>query len=283
MIENRPILTFLSHLILVIGVAIVAFPVYVTFVASSLAVDEVLQAPMPLLPGSHLIENFAKVLTQGASTNVTTAPVGRMMFNSLVSALVIAIGKIAISLLSAFAIVYFRFPFRGLAFWMIFVTLMLPVEVRILPTYQVVSDLHMLNSYAGLTLPLIASATATFLFRQFFLTIPDELAEAARIDGAGPMRFFWDVVVPLSRPNIAALFVILFIYGWNQYLWPLLVTTDESMYTTVIGIKRMIAGGEAATEWNLVIATALLAMLPPVLVVLLMQKWFVKGLVDTEQ
>ncbi|HEY3179092.1 MAG TPA: sn-glycerol-3-phosphate ABC transporter permease UgpE [Casimicrobiaceae bacterium] len=283
MIENRPILTFLSHLILVIGVAIVALPVYVTFVASSLAVDEVLQAPMPLLPGSHLIENFAKVLTQGASTNVTTAPVGRMMFNSLVSALVIAIGKIAISLLSAFAIVYFRFPFRGLAFWMIFVTLMLPVEVRILPTYQVISDLHMLNSYAGLTLPLIASATATFLFRQFFLTIPDELAEAARIDGAGPMRFFWDVVVPLSRPNIAALFVILFIFGWNQYLWPLLVTTDESMYTAVIGIKRMIAGGEAATEWNLVMATALLAMLPPALVVLLMQKWFVKGLVDTEK
>jgi len=283
MIENRPILTFLSHLILVIGVAIVALPVYVTFVASSLAVDEVLQAPMPLLPGSNLIENFTKVLTQGASTNVTTAPFGRMMFNSLVSALVIAMGKIAISLLSAFAIVYFRFPFRGLAFWMIFVTLMLPVEVRILPTYQVVSDLHMLNSYAGLTLPLIASATATFLFRQFFLTIPEELAEAARIDGAGPMRFFWDVVVPLSRPNIAALFVILFIYGWNQYLWPLLVTTDESMYTTVIGIKRMIAGGETATEWNLVMATALLAMLPPALVVLLMQKWFVKGLVDTEK
>jgi len=283
MIENRPILTFLSHVILVIGVIIVALPVYVTFVASSLAPDEVLQSPMPLLPGSHLIENFKTVLTQGASTNVTTAPVGRMMFNSLVSALVIAIGKIAISLLSAFAIVYFRFRLRGLAFWMIFVTLMLPVEVRILPTYKVVSDLHMLDTYAGLTLPLIASATATFLFRQFFLTIPDELAEAARIDGAGPMRFFWDVVVPLSRTNIAALFVILFIFGWNQYLWPLLVTTDESMYTSVIGIKRMIAGGEAATEWNLVMATAMLAMMPPALVVLLMQKWFVKGLVETEK
>ena len=266
-----------------IGVAIVALPVYVTFVASTLAVDEVLQSPMPLLPGSHLIENYTKVLSQGASTNVTTAPVGRMMFNSLVTALVIAIGKIAISLLSAFAIVYFRFRFRALAFWMIFVTLMLPVEVRILPTYQVVSDLHMLDTYAGLTLPLIASATATFLFRQFFLTIPDELAEAARIDGAGPMRFFWDVVVPLSRANIAALFLILFIFGWNQYLWPLLVTTQEEMYTTVIGIKRMIAGGEAATEWNLVMATAMLAMLPPALLVLLTQKWFVKGLVDTEK
>jgi sn-glycerol 3-phosphate transport system permease protein len=283
MIENRPFLTFFSHLILIIGVAIVALPVYVTFVASSLQVDEVLQSPMPLLPGSHLIENYTKVLSQGASTNVTTAPVGRMMFNSLVSALVIAIGKIAISLLSAFAIVYFRFRFRALAFWMIFVTLMLPVEVRILPTFKVVSDLHMLDTYAGLTVPLIASATATFLFRQFFLTIPDELAEAARIDGAGPMRFFWDVVVPLSRPNIAALFLILFIFGWNQYLWPLLVTTDESMYTTVIGIKRMIAGGEAATEWNLVMATAMLAMLPPALLVLLTQKWFVKGLVDTEK
>jgi sn-glycerol 3-phosphate transport system permease protein len=283
MIENRPFLTFFSHLILVIGVAIVALPVYVTFVASSLQVDEVLQSPMPMLPGSHLIENYTKVLSQGASTNVTTAPVGRMMFNSLVSALVIAIGKIAISLLSAFAIVYFRFRFRTLAFWMIFVTLMLPVEVRILPTFKVVSDLHMLDTYAGLTVPLIASATATFLFRQFFLTIPDELAEAARIDGAGPMRFFWDVVVPLSRPSIAALFLILFIFGWNQYLWPLLVTTDESMYTTVIGIKRMIAGGEAATEWNLVMATAMLAMLPPALLVLLTQKWFVKGLVDTEK
>jgi sn-glycerol 3-phosphate transport system permease protein len=252
-------------------------------VASSLAADEVLQSPMPMLPGGHLIENYSKVLFQGASTNVTTAPVGRMMFNSLVSALVIAVGKIAISLLSAFAIVYFRFRFRALAFWMIFVTLMLPVEVRILPTFKVIADLHMLNTYAGLTVPLIASATATFLFRQFFLTIPDELAEAARIDGAGPMRFFWDVVVPLSKANIAALFLILFIFGWNQYLWPLLVTTDESMYTTVIGIKRMIAGGEAATEWNLVMATAMLAMLPPALLVLLTQKWFVKGLVDTEK
>src|SRR3954467_10532714 len=283
MIENRPWLNVFSHLILLIGVAIVALPVYVTFVASTLAADEVLQEPMPLIPGTHLIENYAKVLGQGSSGNVTTAPVARMMWNSLVSALVIAFGKIAISLLSAFAIVYFRFRFRMLAFWLIFVTLMLPVEVRILPTYKVVSDLHMLDTYAGLTVPLIASATATFLFRQFFLTIPDELAEAARIDGAGPMRFFWDVVVPLSRPNIAALFVILFIFGWNQYLWPLLVTTDESMYTSVIGIKRMIAGGEAATEWNLVMATAMLAMLPPAMVVLLMQRWFVKGLVDSEK
>jgi sn-glycerol 3-phosphate transport system permease protein len=281
MIENRPLLTLISHLILAIGVAIVAFPVYVTFVASSHTAEEVLQAPMPMLPGGHLIENYLAVLAHGAGES--GAGVGRMMVNSLISALVIAIGKIAISLLSAFAIVYFRFPFRSFFFWMIFVTLMLPVEVRIMPTYKVVSDLGKLDTYAGLTVPLIASATATFLFRQFFLTIPDELAEAARIDGAGPMRFFWDVVMPLSRPNIAALFVILFIYGWNQYLWPLLVTTQEEMYTTVIGIKRMISGGDAATDWNLVMATAMLAMLPPALIVILMQKWFVKGLVDAEK
>ena len=206
-----------------------------------------------------------------------------MMWVSLVTALGIAIGKIAISLLSAFAIVYFRFPFRNTVFWMIFVTLMLPVEVRILPTYKVVADLGMLNTYAGLTIPLIASATATFLFRQFFLSVPDELVEAARIDGAGPMRFFWDVLLPLSRTSIAALFVIQFIYGWNQYLWPLLVTTTEDMYPVVMGIKRMIISGDAATEWNAVMATAILAMLPPALIVILMQRWFVKGLVDTEK
>jgi sn-glycerol 3-phosphate transport system permease protein len=206
-----------------------------------------------------------------------------MLMVSLISALTIALGKIAISLLSAFAVVYFRFPGRSLVFWMIFITLMLPVEVRILPTYKVVSDLGLLNTYAGLTVPLIASATATFLFRQFFLTIPDELVEAARIDGAGPMKFFKDVLLPLSTTSIAALFVIQFIYGWNQYLWPLLMTTDENMYPVVMGIKRMISGGDAATEWNAVMATAMLAMIPPALVVLLMQKWFVKGLVDSEK
>jgi sn-glycerol 3-phosphate transport system permease protein len=281
MVEHRPLLTFVSHAVLILGAAIVAFPLYVTFVASTLPVEEILAAPMPLVPGSHLVENYLAALTRGAGES--SAGVGRMMVNSLISALVIAIGKIAISLLSAFAIVYFRFPLRTFFFWMIFVTLMLPVEVRILPTYQVVSDLGMLDTYSGLTVPLIASATATFLFRQFFLTIPDELAEAARIDGAGPLRFFRDVVIPMSKTNIAALFVILFIYGWNQYLWPLLVTTQESMYTTVIGIRRMISGGDAATEWNLVMATAMLAMLPPALVVVLMQKWFVKGLVDSEK
>ncbi len=282
MIEHRPFLSVFRHLVLIGGVIIVAFPLYVAFVASTLSLDEVIQVPMRLVPGTHLVENYRAVLAHG-SERASGAAVAPMMWNSLVMALTIAIGKIAISIISAYAIVYFRFPLRKTIFWMIFVTLMLPVEVRIFPTYKVAADLGLINTYAGLTLPLIASATATFLFRQFFMTVPRELAEAARIDGAGPMRFFWDVVLPLSRTNIAALFVIMFIYGWNQYLWPLLVTTEESMYTTVIGIKRMIAGGDALTEWNLVMATALLAMLPPVAVVVLMQKWFVKGLVDTEK
>ena len=281
MVENRPLLDFLTHAVLILGVAIVAFPVYVTFVASTITAEQVLAAPMPLVPGPHLIDNYREAWLNGAGNSA--APVRTMMFNSLVSALVIAIGKIAISLLSAFAIVYFRFPARMFFFWMIFVTLMLPVEVRILPTYKIVSDLGMLDTYGGLTLPLIASATATFLFRQFFLTIPDELAEAARIDGAGPMRFFWDVVVPMSKTSMAALFVIQFIYGWNQYLWPLLMTTKEDMYPVVMGIKRLLATSDAATEWNAVMATAMLAMIPPALVVVLMQKWFVKGLVDSEK
>jgi sn-glycerol 3-phosphate transport system permease protein len=282
-VERKPILDAISHLVLIIGVLIVAFPVYVTFVASTHSTDRIVQTPMPLTPGTHLIDNYHKALSGERTGPGTKVAVSRMMTVSLISALIIAIGKIAISLLSAFAIVYFRFPFRQLVFWMIFITLMLPVEVRIGPTYKVVSDFGMLNSYAGLTVPLIASATATFLFRQFFLTVPDELVEAARIDGAGPMRFFKDVLLPLSTTSIAALFVIQFIYGWNQYLWPLLVTTDENMYPVVIGIKRMISDGDATNDWATIMATAMLAMIPPALVVMLMQKWFVKGLVDTEK
>ncbi len=284
MIENRPLATTLSHLVLVLGVLIVAFPVYVAFVASTQTAEAIVQnVPMSLLPGDQLIPNYTRALMGSNTQGGGNPPVAPMMAVSLITALVIAVGKIAISLLSAFAVVYFRFPGRSLVFWMIFVTLMLPVEVRILPTYKVVSDLHMLNSYAGLTIPLIASATATFLFRQFFLTVPDELVEAARIDGAGPMRFFKDVLLPLSSTSIAALFVIQFIYGWNQYLWPLLVTTSEDMYPVVVGIKRMITGGDAATEWNVVMATAMLAMIPPAVVVMAMQRWFVKGLVDAEK
>jgi sn-glycerol 3-phosphate transport system permease protein len=283
MVERRTSLDILAHAILILGVLIVAFPVYVTFIASTHTMDEVIKTPMTLWPGTETLNNYRIALFGGRTGGGSHAPVGNMMLVSLISALVIAIGKIAISLLSAFAIVYFRFPLRNFFFWAIFVTLMLPVEVRIGPTYKVVSDLGMLNSYAGLTIPLIASATATFLFRQFFLTVPDELVEAARMDGAGPMRFFKDILLPLSTTSMAALFVIQFIYGWNQYLWPLLVTTNENMYPVVIGIKQMISGGDAQTEWNIVMATAILAMLPPALVVMLMQKWFIKGLVDTEK
>jgi sn-glycerol 3-phosphate transport system permease protein len=283
MVERRPWMTLLSHAVLITGVLVVAFPLYLTFVASTQTAQAIVQAPMPLLPGSQLLENYAAAWNGTGGGSGSKAPVGHMMLVSLISALMIAIGKITISLLSAFAIVYFRFPFRMFFFWAIFITLMLPVEVRISPTYKVVSDLGMLNSYAGLTIPLIASATATFLFRQFFLTVPEELVEAARMDGAGPMRFFKDILLPLSKTSIAALFVIQFIYGWNQYLWPLLVTTNENMYPVVIGIKRMISAGASEMQWNVVMATAVLAMLPPALVVMLMQKWFVKGLVDTEK
>jgi sn-glycerol 3-phosphate transport system permease protein len=282
MVEDRPWLTFFSHAVLILGVAAVGFPLYVTFVASTLTFDQVVSVPMQLVPGDQLLHNYSQVLSAG-STKGSSAAVSTMLMNSTIMALSIAIGKIAISIIASFAIVYFRFPLRNFFFWMIFVTLMLPIEVRIIPTFKVAADLGMLDSYVGLTLPLIASATATFLFRQFFLTIPEELAEAARMDGAGPMRFFWDVVLPLSKTTIAALFVIQFIYGWNQYLWPLLVTNKESMYTTVIGIRRMIVGGDAANEWQLIMATAMLAMLPPALVVVLMQRWFVKGLVETEK
>jgi len=282
MVENRGWLTVFSHAILLLGIAVLVFPIYVTFVASTSEMRDIIQPPLPLVPGPHLIDNYSEALQRGV-TQAAGSPVALMLWNSLVMALAIAIGKIAISLLSAFAIVYFRFPFRMFCFWTIFITLMLPVEVRILPTYKVVADLGMLNTHAGLAIPLIASATATFLFRQFFLTVPDELLEAARMDGAGPLRFFKDILLPLSRTNIAALFVILFIYGWNQYLWPLLITTDPSMTTIVMGINRMIAPGEDQTNWPVVMATTMLAMIPPVFVVVAMQRLFVKGLVETEK
>lgn len=282
MVENRPWLTLLSHLILLGGVLLVAYPMWITFVASTHAPQDLISGVVPFWPGDHFLENYGTILSEGAKAS-GGAPVGPMMLNSLIMALSIAIGKIAISIIAAYAIVFFHFPFRMVAFWMIFVTLMLPVEVRILPTFQVVADLGMLNSYAGLSIPLIASATATFLFRQFFLTVPDELTEAARIDGAGPLKFFWDILLPLSRTNIAALFVILFIYGWNQYLWPLLVTTDESYYTIVMGIQRMVAVPDSEPLWHLVMGTATLAMLPPVVVVVVMQRLFVKGLIETEK
>ncbi|KKB13366.1 glycerol-3-phosphate transporter membrane protein [Devosia geojensis] len=282
MVENRPFLTLLTHLVLIIGVVVIVFPVYLAFIASTRGGGDFMSGVVPLMPGPHMIENYSRMLTAGLST-YGAPPVWQMLSNSLIMALAVSIGKIAISITSAYAIVYFKFPFRFLAFWLIFITLMLPVEVRIIPTFAVVANLGMLNSYPGLIIPLIASATATFLFRQFFLTVPDELMEAARVDGAGPMKFFRDILLPLSRTNIAALFVILFIYGWVQYLWPLLVTTDTRYYTIVMGIKRLAQVADADPLWNLVMAAVMLAMLPPVLVVIFMQRLFVKGLVETEK
>jgi len=282
MVERRRFGNLFAHLVLCLGVAIVAFPVYLCFIGSTHEQAVIANGQMPITPGRLFLTTYYKALFYGTS-GTTREPVGGMLLNSMVMAAMIAIGKIAISIVSAYAVVYFKFPFRMPAFWLIFMTLMLPVEVRIYPTYKIAADLGLLDSYAGLAIPLIASATATLFFRQFFMTIPDELIEASKLDGAGPLRFFKDTLLPLSRTNIAALFVILFIYGWNQYLWPLLITTRDDMQTIVIGIKKMMAAADALTEWNVVLATAMLAMLPPVAVVILMQRWFVRGLVETEK
>jgi sn-glycerol 3-phosphate transport system permease protein len=262
---------------------IFAFPIYTALIGSTHDAATIGRGDLPLYPGPHAVENYTQAWSQGSGQRVKASPVAKMMANSFVMAIVIAAGKIAVSLISAYAVVFFVFPLRMVFFWMIFITLMLPVEVRIIPTFKVVSDLHLINTFGGLTIPLIASATATLLFRQFFMTIPDELVEAAKIDGAGPLRFFRHILLPLSRTNIAALFVILFLYGWNQYLWPLLITTSRGMDTIVIGITKMIGTGDAQTDWTLIMSTAVLAMLPPVAVILLMQRWFVRGLVETEK
>lgn len=281
MVENRPLHDVLNHVTLILGIVMVTFPIYIALVASTHEARDVMTTVQGWFGGS-LIENYATVL-QSSKGSAVGVPVALMMWNSTIMSLGIVVGKIAISIISAYAIVYFRFPFRMFFFWIIFMTLMLPVEVRILPTFKVVADLGLLNSYTGLVLPLIASATATFLFRQFFLTVPDELAEAARVDGAGPIRFFVDVLLPLSRTNIAALFVILFIYGWNQYLWPLLITTDKEMTTIVMGTVKMLTVMDEIPDWNITMATAVMAMLPPIVVVVVMQRQFVKGLLETEK
>jgi sn-glycerol 3-phosphate transport system permease protein len=278
MVEKRGAGLWLSHLLMIFGVLIVFFPIWLAFVASTVTQPEIVSPPMPLWPGDQLYNNYKEALLSGVNVPVIT-----MLLNSLIMAVGIAVGKIIISLLSAFAIVYFKFPGKMIFFWLIFLTLMLPVEVRIVPTYEVIASFGMLNSYGGLILPLIASATATFLFRQFYMTVPDELAEAARVDGASPMRFFWDILFPMSRTNIAALFVILFIYGWNQYLWPLLITTEPEMNTIVMGIKQMFPSGDDVANWPVIMATSILAMIPPVIVVISMQKLFVRGLVDSEK
>ncbi|MDF3215763.1 sn-glycerol-3-phosphate ABC transporter permease UgpE [Mesorhizobium sp. M7A.F.Ca.CA.001.09.2.1] len=282
MIGQSPLRTVIAHAVLILGILIVAFPIYYTFVASTQTLQTILRPPLPLLPGDQLWNNYSEALFGGVG-RIGGVSVGRLLLNTTIMALGIAVGKIFISILSAYAIVFFRFPLRMTFFWLIFITLMLPVEVRILPTYKVMVDLGMIDTYAGLIIPLIASATATLLFRQFFMTIPGELVEAARVDGAGPWRFFFDILLPLSRTNIAALFVILFIYGWTQYLWPLLVTNSSNMNTIVIALRKMVSFADADTQWHLVMVTAMLAIVPPILVVVLMQRWFVRGLVDSEK
>ncbi|RFB93313.1 ABC transporter permease [Rhizobium leguminosarum bv. trifolii] len=297
-------LSIFCHAVLLIGAIFVCLPLYFAFVAGSLTLQEVQQAPFPVLPGSHFFENLAAAWQQGEFS--------RLFLNSIIVTAGIVVGKLAISLIAAFGVTYFRFPFRMTAFWLIFVSLMLPVEVRIIPTYEAVADAagplrwlagtiglsgiverltgysieaslkwNMVNSYSGLILPLIASASATFLFRQFFLTVPDELCEAAKLDGAGPLKFFKDILLPLSSANIAALSIILFLYGWNQYLWPLLFTTDKDMGTAVLGLKQLVPVSDSAPAWNIGMSAALLVMLPPAAVILFMQRWFTKGLVDS--
>ncbi|MBX4928890.1 ABC transporter permease subunit [Rhizobium binae] len=297
-------LSIFCHAVLLIGAVFVCLPLYFAFVAGSLTLQEVQQAPFPVLPGSHFFENLAAAWQQGEFS--------QLFLNSIIVTAGIVVGKLAISLIAAFGVTYFRFPFRMTAFWLIFVSLMLPVEVRIIPTYEAVADAagpirwlagtiglsdvverltgysieaslkwNMVNSYAGLILPLIASASATFLFRQFFLTVPDELCEAAKLDGAGPLKFFKDILLPLSSANIAALSIILFIYGWNQYLWPLLFTTDKEMGTAVLGLKQLVPVSDSTPAWNIAMSAALLVMLPPAAVILFMQRWFTKGLVDS--
>ena len=282
MVEKRGISYWLTHVGLSSGVLVLFFPLWLAFVASTVTNQEVIHPPMPLWPGDQFLENYSRALIEGDSGQ-TSASVARMLFNTTIVATCIAVGKIAISFTSAFAIVFFRFPARNIFFWLIFLTLMLPVEVRILPTYEVVASFGLLNTYSGLIFPLIASATATFLFRQFFMTVPDEIVEAARIDGAKPMRFFIDILIPISRTNIAALFIIMFIYGWNQFLWPLLMTTDPSMNTVIMGVEQMIGGQDDVTPWPVVMAASIMAMLPPIIVVISMQKLFIRGLTDSDK
>ncbi len=260
---------------------IIIFPIYIVFVASTHLNEEILSAPMSLIPGLHIFENYTRAMMDGAENLGASAFV--MVKNSLIMALGISGGKIIISLLAAFAIVFFHFPGRNFCFWAIFITLMLPVEVRIMPTYKVIADLGMLNSYAGLILPMVVSATAVFLFRQFFLTIPREIVESSQIDGATPMQFFATILAPMTQTPIAAMFVIQFIYGWNQYLWPLLITTKQDYYTLLIGINRMMSGADVQIEWQIVMATILVAMIPPVIVVIAMQKQFIQGMTEREK
>ncbi len=306
MVEKTPILDTFTYIFLLLGILIVGFPIIYAIIAATLSIEDVSRVPMPLIPGDQFWVNMQTAWDKG--------DLGTQLINSFIMAAGITIGKIIVSMLGAFSIVYFDYRFRTVAFITVFCTLMLPVEVRILPTYEMAAnvfgplnslwgalhldgvagwiaghevevnlDFSLLDSYQGLILPLVASATCTFLFRQFFLTIPEELCEAAKMDGASPMIFFRKILLPLSKTNIAALVVIEFVYGWNQYLWPLLITTNPKMMTAVIGLQNLIPQADDLPYWNVALAGALIVMLPPILVVLMMQRWFVKGLVDTEK
>jgi len=281
MVEKNPAASIARHAILVLGVFIVVFPVYITFVASTHSLASITSAPMPSLPGREILSNYLVAFYTGARQMGASA--GLMLKNSFIVAIAIAVGKIAISLVAAFAIVFFKYPGRNFFFWCIFITLMLPVEVRIMSSYKVISDLHMIDTYAGLILPQLVSATAVFLFRQFFKTIPREIVEASMIDGSGPMRFFYTILVPMTRTSIAAMFVIQFLFGWNQYLWPRLITNDVKYFTIILGLNKMLAVGDQQAEWPIIMATTMLAMIPPVAVIILMQKQFVKGMTETEK
>ncbi len=278
--HKRFIRTLARHAILIAGCLVVAFPLYLAFVVATHSLQDLSSPPIPLLPGKHFLNTWHS-LNSGVISNISS--ITRLLLNTLIVALSISFGKIIISILSAYAIVYFDFRYKKIAFWVIFITLMLPVEVRILPTYEVVAQLGMINTYAGLSLPLIASATATFFFRQFFLTVPNELLEAAKLDKAGFWRFFFDILLPVSKTNIAALFVILFVYGWNQYLWPLIIASDARYYTITMAIQRLVVVSDTIPEWPEMMLLSLLAIIPPVIVVLAMQKFFVQGLIQTEK
>ena len=306
MVEQNRLLTACCHVIMILGAALVCIPLWYSFIGASLTMEQITSGDFPSLPKGHFIENASAAWERGAFS--------KTYLNSIIVTLGIVIGKITMSMLAAFAITYFRFPFRITCFWLIFMSMMLPVEVRIIPTYESVADvmgpvralmqwLHldgiyqsltgssieidlnwsMVNSYPGLILPIIASASATFLFRQFFLTVPDEICEAARLDNAGPIKFFFTVLLPLSKSNIAALSIILFLYGWNQYLWPLLFTNGPDRATAIIALKGLIPGPQEPPLWNHAMAGALLVLLPPALIILFMQKYFHKGLVDSSK
>lgn len=273
----RRIFRALPHVFLGGFILLLFLPLYLAVVAASHEGHVMMSGSLPLVPGAYFFKNMHAVLTEGLAVT-GGEPIASMLLNSFIMAVVIAAGKIFLALTSAFALVYFEFPFKKSCFALIFATMMLPVEVRIVPTFQVAASFGLLNSFTGLTLPLFASATGTFLFRQFFKTIPKELVDAAKLDGAGPFRFFFDMLLPLSTTQIAALFVILFVYGWNQYLWPLIITTETKMATVVMGIRYLAGVADQVPQWHYIMAVALIALVPPCLVVLLMQKWFEKGL-----